>query len=398
MSITLRKFDLKKSFVVILYCASVLASSLLISPNYRMIYFQYMSFLTAALIFVTFSDLLGSNHRIKKICYLLGFVFLGYMMAFRAQTGIDDWQYRNNYLSIGYSSLGGYLSSSSFELGYKILNYIIYRFVGPDYNIAQAIVSYISFLLFAYAINRYKDYCSVPTMVLVIFSHYYLLIMGAGLVRMFIAIPIVLIAISYLYERKLKTYLLLILIASLFHISALFMLVMVVFALKTDWFYKNWLLYAIMLCIMTPVSFLIIARFIVPLLSAAKYSGYGVLGSFSITIGSFDVLPIFLIGSLNFKYVNEEDKNRYIISMVLISLSIIISLFSSLVAIGRLIYYANLGIMILISELTKVKSNDILQNGMVYILEIYIFFYMMHTGFLNPGISENLLSYVSFLQ
>ena len=70
--------------------------------------------------------------------------------------------------------------------------------------------------------------------------------------------------------------------------------------------------------------------------------------------------------------------------MILISFSIIFSLYASMVHIGRVIFYANIGIIIVISCILKLKSNDMLDLGIKFTLVFYALFYLMHTTILNP--------------
>lgn len=354
----------------------------------------YFIVLTGALFLITLSDLLKDN-KISMSMFWFGLVIFGSIMAFRAQTAIDDYNYSQMFVRARNTSFFQYLIQGETEIGFNILLWILYRLTLGNYDIAQVIITYISFFAWGKAAKKYKDYCSMPIFVLLIWTHYYFLVMAGGLMRIFIAIPIVLYAMSFISEGNYKKYTLWIIIAALFHISALIMLILLVLILKEEWFYNNWGIFIMILMIVLPIAFMFIAKVLVPILGN-RYAGYGIISNFSISIGSFDTIPIFIIGLFYSKYVPIERKKQFIVNMILIALSTIFSICSSFVPIGRVIYYANLGMVLLISEIFKLKPKKYYHVCIQIILIVYAFFYMMHTGILSESQVSNLFPYRHF--
>lgn len=395
--LVIRKPSSQKVFCSLVLISMLLAGASLFAGENRRIYFLYISFFGAALSLISFSELAVSQKSIfTNFVYCVGIVLLGAMMAFRAQTGLDDPAYRRSYLRAADLSYIQYFNLSSFEVGFKSLAYFLYGVFGDNYNIVQVIVTYASFCLWGIAIKQYGPRSSIAAMTLILITHYYLLIMGPALVRMFIAIPIVFLSLRYLWERKTSMYILGIVCAAMFHLSSLFMLILIPFSLRGKSFYRNWHVVMLSIFIAIPVSFLFIAKVLVPLLPSTKYSAYATVRGLSLSLGKFDMVPVWLIGYINFRHVEKKDRDMYTIAMVLISLSIMISFYSSMVSVGRLIYYANLGVILLFGMMWKQKRGNRFHDIFMVALTAYSVVYFFHSGFMNAGIKECLFNYKAF--
>ena len=78
----------------------------------------------------------------------------------------------------------------------------------------------------------------------------------------------------------------------------------------------------------------------VPLLGS-RYSEYGNIGSFSLDVSSFDTIPLLVLLLMNMKRIPERNLNQYRLLLAIFALSSIMSIYSSMILLGRLIYYAN---------------------------------------------------------
>ena len=398
MNLLQRKFILRKpssqgiSLCLVYVITMMIACWMQVSGDHFSTYVLYISVITASLLFAILAE--QTRGRISDYFFWTGIIVMATVMAFRNQTGMDDGSYKAVFLQAGNYDLITYLSRSGIEKGYLFLNYILYYVLNGDYDIAQIIISYFTFFLWGNAIRKRKEYSNLPILVLLIWTHYYFQIMGAGLVRIYIAIPIAFGAIEDLTQGKKGKYTLTILFASLFHLSSLMMLVLLVFYVRKEWLVQHWKMAVALLLILIPFAYLFVARFVAPMLSE-RYQGYAIIRSFKVNFGNFDVLPVFAIGVIYLPRIEREHKKKYVMGLILCALSVIFSLYSSMVSLGRLVFYANLGILVVFSEICKSKPHRPIEYFMPFILLVYSVIYMFHTSLLNSSMATNLFPYVN---
>ena len=108
----------------------------------------------------------------------------------------------------------------SFEYGFYILN-IIAHYVFKNYNVYLVITYFIVFILyyleFTYVNDKY-----LPFSILVLFS---INILSSGGFRQFVSTAILIYSLKYVKEHNIKKFLILILIACLFHISSIIFII-----------------------------------------------------------------------------------------------------------------------------------------------------------------------------
>lgn len=397
MKIIIRKVSYEKVGFALWILAVLIVASNFIPSMHKTYYWRYQVGLLTSLFFFTLSDLIDNEYW-SAFFMVLGFGLFGSLMAFRNQTAIDDYNYYTLYQSVKWYDLCGYLKSSSVEKGFLILNYIGYHILGDNYNAMQVIYSYLPMLFWGLGLRKSRKIFNIPVFMVFVWSHYYFLIMGAGLIRIFIAISIAFYALTFLWEDDWKKYTFLILFASTFHLSSLILLLFLAISIKYDFIMRHWKTFIFVLFVIVPIAFAFIARYIVPFLGG-KYAAYASMVnifSLSISLNQLDMIPVFILGVFCMKYINQNEK-VYTIGLVLIAFSVIVSVFSSFAMFGRLGYYGNLGVLIISAIIAKQRNNKGGISNISYILLLYAIFYMMHTGFLNPTISDNLLPYDTFL-
>ena len=257
------------------------------------------------------------------------------VMAFRAQTGYDDFVYKEIYFRAEEYGFFTYIFQGAEELGFLIINYVFYHILFGNYQIFQIIITLFTFFLWGHAILKYKKYGSFTLFLFFLWTHYYFIVMSAGLVRIFIALPLVFEAIYYFVENNVKLFISFIFIASLFHVSSIFILVLLLMQVNRVKFFNYWKLFVMILAIIIPIGFIIIAKVLVPILGT-KYSGYDTIGNLAVSVRDFDVLPICVIGIYFLKKINDEDRKMMIIAIVLCFMSIMFSIYDSMVNLGRL--------------------------------------------------------------
>ena len=172
---------------------------------------------------------------------LLGITFVAFtaFSTFRAvSVGNDTIEYHRVFKEIAATgSIQEALGISRFESGYVLLNYLVSRFT-QDFNILLLISSlfvYSSAILF---IKRYAASYSLSVLFAFGMSVFYDLMLA---VRQGIAVAIFLLAVPAVMERRLLRYVLLIALATQFHMSAVLLLIVYlvpVMRLSTfgDWF------------------------------------------------------------------------------------------------------------------------------------------------------------------
>ncbi|SDN19661.1 EpsG family protein [Actinomyces ruminicola] len=144
------------------------------------------------------------------------------MSSMRAVTvGSDTPEYRRVFVSIaGADSLSEAYSVSRFEHGYVLLNYMISR-ATDDFNVFLLALSVLSFGSIAVFIHRYAYSNSVAVLLAFGMSIYYDVMLA---LRQGLAVALFLFSFPALLDRRPVRYVLLILLATQFHSSALILL------------------------------------------------------------------------------------------------------------------------------------------------------------------------------
>lgn len=345
---------------------------------------------------------LAERRKARRALLVLAVVVLALPMALRAQTGIDDIVYRRMFLRVPNTSFLGYLRTSgtdtagnTVEAGYLALNYVLYHLTGGDYNIAQCTITLATFAFFAAAMAREGGDEGLPLQLLLLWSNYYFTMMDGGLVRIFLASSIAYLALTIIFEGNARAFIGLVVLAAFFHVSALTMLIVLPLG-KMKELETRWGTYVLAFAALMPVLFLVVARFIVPLLGS-RYSGYGNVSSLSLSIGSLDKVPLFALCAMRLGSSKEREAPRsHYICLVLMALSTIISVCSSMVSLGRLVYFTNLSIVYLCPRASLRFDGSAFDYFMPALLVVYAFVYVGYTRFLGAPIPGTLFPYRPF--
>lgn len=138
---------------------------------------------------------------IAGLRYGPGSDFLGYLVNFEYSAGDVEFK-------------------SSFELGFRVLMDLIIAFKG-SFQCLIIITSVVTTFLIAKGIEKYSQHTEL-SMYLYVGLYFYFI--SFNLIRQYIAVAIVFWGTKYLLEKNLKKYVVVILIASLFHATALIMI------------------------------------------------------------------------------------------------------------------------------------------------------------------------------
>lgn len=142
---------------------------------------------------------------------------LGFILCSGWTTG-SDWR---SYELAYYDSTFCNLFDSRMEVGYQLYA-SIFNFIGISFWPYLICTKFLVFWIIVHFARSHNVPISIYFMLLLPSIGYYLFIDNP--LRSFISLGFWFVSIKYLYDRKFKTYLLLTLAASLFHLTALFML------------------------------------------------------------------------------------------------------------------------------------------------------------------------------
>jgi hypothetical protein len=333
--------------------------------------------------------------------WLISTFLISYVFCFRNQTGIDDITYKLYFEKAANSSLQEFLSYSEMEIGYKISNYIIFHLSNGNYNVCQFIFSFIPILLFQITFWKKRNELELSVALLYFYMTLYYFIMSAGLVRIFFSVSIIFFGLKYILKNDMKRYIACVLIASLFHYSSLVMFSLLLLLINDGFFYRHIKLLSVILLVIIPIILVIVSKYLAPTLGV-RYEGYALAVNKSTnSLFSFvDKLPFLIIGIFYIPVIQEEDtqtKKEYRLYLVLILLTISVSIGSMWTDLGRIVYYTNCGIILLMSFILK---NKIIRNGndgriLSIVVTIIPYVFLMHTIFNNNYIWNNLNNYKS---
>lgn len=186
-------------------------------------YFVYISLL-AIMVYLT-----GYGHNLAKsdlntqlvpklrIQHYLALLIMSFIVGFRFKVGVD-WEGYKEYFEHIASDPNLQFTDQTFELGYFYLNKIISA-TGLSYEWMFFTVAFISWYFFFKSISQNL----LPILILFIFLDEFFF-WGMNGVRQFMAISIWVYSIQYIINKKFLNYILLIILASMFHVSVIILL------------------------------------------------------------------------------------------------------------------------------------------------------------------------------
>lgn len=259
---------------------------------------------------------------------LLSFVLMSLIAALRSpDVGIDTQQFYNAFYVIGKSSS---LGSFRFEFGFTLLCKILYLLFGNGQSLIVFTSVFINFSVYLF-IKKHSKNC-FQSALLYIFMNLFFNYMN--IMRQAMAIAVLLLGYDLLRDKKYFSYLIVVLIASQFHISALLAIGLI--ALKMIRFNKKSM---ISLTIAGIIVFALLNQiFDLLILLFPKYSSYkdsiyasgNLFGSLLDFMMNFFIVALLILANRTFEKSEEnalsEETNFYTLTMIvyLIFLSFII--------------------------------------------------------------------------
>ena len=373
-----------------------------ILPEYKIATFIFYA-LTLILSMICVAHSEQSLGKKRQFLYWLGFFIFGFPMAFHTPgMSLDDssyiamFEYANMY---SVDEISKYFETSGVEKGYLLLTWVSNALFNNDYELFQVFRTYLTFALWGYAIRLFtKNAGGGDLMALFIWSHSYFFVLNSGLIRIFLAMPLVLIAMYYVWKNKWKGFVVSLILASMIHVSSLIMLIYVPFFVKPHLLYKHWIVFVISAIFIVGFNLVLMAQYIVPLLGS-RYEGYGDVDELNISVEMFMTLPILVAAFYIYKrtsFTTELGKRKFIVGLTLTSLSIVFSIAVSMVHVGRITFYSYMGFMILTPLIIRKQTQDAVESTLKILWMIYPLVYVMGTNMLNASKTQ-LFPYQTFL-
>jgi EpsG family len=321
---------------------------------------------------------------------------LFFTYGFRNFSAIDDPSYIGifeNTLSLGWFE---YFKSSTIEPGYLILNDIVGTFT-DDYLFMQLITSFIPLFIFYYAFNKYKKLISLPMAVFLLCSMLYFQMLSVALVRMFIAISIIFLALGYIPERRPVKYITLTLIATFFHYSAFIMILLSYFAINKKNLSKKVSRIYTSLFLLSPFVFIAISKLVVPILGS-RYQQYGSINyGINFDFSTFSTVPLIFLLLFFIKKFKDKEQLYFKFFLFVYAISVIISLFGGMTNLGRLIFYSYAAFIFcasMVSNKIRFNTSKIIFTSIVI---FYGFLYLFYSQFTNEQHIPYLFPYNNIL-
>ena len=320
--------------------------------------------------------------RLKKIIYHIYILQMILLLSLRHRTvGNDMINYYSTFLSSG---LDNYWSHKKLEIGYKLINYLIFKLFG-NFQVLIVVMAMLTICPVAYFIYKRSKNPMMSLVIYMSFNYYYYTFITF---RQSTAYGIILLSYKYIEEKKLFKFILCVLLAASFHKSALI-------CLPIYWLFdiriKNKsLLLGLFTAIVLYIFRVNIAKFILKYF----YSDYILQISNSVTFLFFNLFIFLLCYKFRTKkIILDKAYNKYFMSFFIgVVLMVETTVFSNML---RITNYFTIILTVLLSNILR----D-LKLGKLRIFihpAIYTMLALLYLSFLQGGIKQ-MMEYKFFWQ
>ncbi len=289
------------------------------------------------------------KYKLNKIFWYLSMLTLIFTMGFRViGVGVDDVTYERIFSTVRQIGPIQHFLNTTMEPGYLILNYIVGLFT-DDFQIMILVIATIGIYLFYKAFEYERKNVNLFLTIFLfstIFYFYYI-----GIIRLFLAASITAYALRFVMEKKTLKYVICIIIATTFHYSALFMIFLVYFSTEKEEKPRSMKNIILLVAIAMPIAIYFASQVIFPSMGD-RYGSKTVVGNFNFALSQFQNLPIVLITIWLYKDMAKENKNIRIY-IILYAMAIVISIYSTVLKIGRMQWYLNIAICIILPVIIR---------------------------------------------
>jgi len=336
---------------------------------------------------------MAQPHRVKGKVLTFPMILSGglmwWLLGFRDISGVDDETYNRIFDQVATMSTFHWIDFLYLEPGYLFFNYII-SLCTDNYYVFQAIASFIPIFFIYKGFFKYKHLIYVPLAFLLFAMTLFFQMLSVSLIRMFIAIGFVFyFSLDFLFKAQLKKYILSITLIATIHYSCIIMLIFVPLLIWKKQLEQNWFAFLISLSLISIAGFLLVGRLAAAI--GGRYAMYGESGEGGFSIMALDTLPFFIVAFLFKIIIPKIYQPQYMICVILLAFSSVFSVLSEWVPLGRIIFYTNLSIWIILPAIFKFSRCNWLLVAVLTI--IYSFLYLYTTQFLVELRAEHLFPY-----
>lgn len=325
------------------------------------------------------------NPKNKKIYVTIIFLILAIMSAVRnSDVGVDTTQYCIAFKKINNMGIERALEETRYESGFIVLCSFLGKIINNHQILLVVTAMFIQATIFKFIYEESDDV--ILSSLCYVFLNCFAMYMSC--MRQAIAIGIILLAYIYFLKKgKLIKYILSVLIASLFHQSALIMLILIAF--KNAKFKKEYFSYSIYLSIIffftANILFELFTK-LFPVYENYAESKFFESNYFGALINSLVAFSFYVIGVIANKFdkrTNEKDETDFFAFVIMLNfifyvLTIKISIFN------RITTYFNIFNIVWIPKLISNIKNDKNRWNVRIIIFICIIFYWAIISIYRP--------------
>lgn len=360
-------------------------------------------YLTLLILPAIFSITNFSNSKNKTLIFTISFsLLLILILGLRNKVG-GDWL---NYLFI-YQNINEYFNPISLNFLESDYLYDLINWIAFNNSLGFVSVNLVNTIIFIFGLYFFASKQSQPSMVYLVAVPYLIIVVSTGYVRQASALAFFLIGIHYLINKKYFTYILLIIVGSLFH-KTLFGLLIIVplmqMKLMSNFLNLNRINinYLALIILIIFLSFIFFNYFL-------KFQYYFIIRNYIgidqhfISTGAIYRIIIFLIAAViclifnKFITENEDERKLYLlISTFIIFSSPLVIMYSS--AIDRILIYCYPLQLFIFSRLHLIFADNkhrIFYNIIVIVMFTLIFLFWAKFGkFSNHWIPYNNILFI----
>ena len=357
-----------------------------------MIYYIVIFFLTTILSWTT------NDKKVPKSFFFIFCICVGLFVGMADMLGgYDRYIYCEVFQSLRENVLEGVLFPPEFiyffgkEPVYGLINDAIALFTPNRYVF---ILTYTLLLYTVFAVNFYK-YTKNPFFALLIFEGLMFFFTFTYL-RQVLAAGVIWLAIPYVVQRRFRSYLSFVVLATLIHNSAAYMLLLYFIPIRK--FKKDKIVIFMAALLLIGISG--VARFVFSIsrdvMNNARIEGYAEMAEFGFRIEYVIEAALFLVILLtNYKKIREDAYTLTMVNVYLMFCGILL-FFCKLTDGGRIAWYCIIGVIVILERLCRSRS-AVLLKGFVTIMCFVLFCRILlswgvllspYKTFLTPGIRE----------
>ncbi|HHX70946.1 MAG TPA: EpsG family protein [Gallicola sp.] len=339
-------------------------------------YILYFSSVLFASIFGGLAQRFSSKNKKGKVIpnkfyWYFSMLILFFIMGFRSTTvGVDDQNYLLSYNMANNTSIVDYYQVYTTEPAFYLLYRLVYVVFG-NFQWVIIISSFITVYCFYKAIAYEIETISLSLAVFIFSCTQYFYYFG--IIRMGLAVAIIVVAYRYILENKKKKYIFMVILATLFHYSALFS--MILLFIKPDRIKKS-TIFKIVLII--PSAFFAVRLFVYPFITSSRYAGY-IESSGIIDYKFISALPFLLLFMIYYKGIRKNTNLHFYFILFLIKITT--EAFMPIIGIGRMVWYVNLCLAFLLPATVRINRDYLMKFIILSLIIIYCFGYSYYAYF-----------------